>query len=281
MDQKRILLLVGMLFGLLCVSLIGCQMFNQDGQTPTTPATGSLDIANCAQMEDGSTVVDGHQLNWVVSDWGSMPYGYWMYVELNEQDAAGKRPGENQIPVTLGNVVLSFSGLPGAVSHIVIGVKAVQDPQDDTFTECGRAAVVNGSVSIPVDYGDLVHYFGSTHYSIWFQALGGENGQGIACGQIAVSGVMSSGQTVTLSKRICFGTNPVVPPMPTPVSPTPTPAPPALGGVLARLVSARQQQISRHQTRSRRHIPGYLSILIQRSAAAAPIMLWLSRYMLA
>jgi hypothetical protein len=143
-----------------------------------------------------------------------MPYGVWMYVEITEQDAVGRPPGENQVPVSLGNVVLSFSGLPAAVSQIVIGVKAMHDPDDQTFTERGRFDVVDGSVSIPLDYGDLVSYFGVTHYSIWFQAIGGENWQGLACGQITVSGEMPSGQTVTFSKQICFGTNPVAPPSP-------------------------------------------------------------------
>jgi hypothetical protein len=60
MHQKKILWLTGTLFGLMLIGLIGCQMFNQDGQTPTTPATSAVNIANYAQMKDGSTAVDGH-----------------------------------------------------------------------------------------------------------------------------------------------------------------------------------------------------------------------------
>lgn len=167
-------------------------------------------------MQDGSTVVDGQQINWVVSEWGSFPYGQWMYLEVNQQDAIGKQPGEHQVPITLRNVVLHFSELPNEVTQIMIGVKAVHDENDQTFTERGGFAVVNGSVSIPLEYGDLVSYFGVTHYSIWFQAIGGRNGEGTLCGYIAITGMMPSGQDVNLSKRGCFGTNPASLSTPTP-----------------------------------------------------------------
>jgi len=203
------LIRVGMLISSLAiVGMMSCNLRERESRNPTAPQPqggGSSALSNYAQMEGGSTVVDGHQLNWVISDWGTLPYNQWMYMEVNEQDAIGKPPGDNQIPVTLGNVVLSFSGLPAAVREIMIGVKAVHDANDQTFIERGRFAVVDGRVDIPLDYGDLVNYFGVTHYSIWFQALGDANGR--ACGQIALSGVMPSGQSVTFSKQVCFGTN--------------------------------------------------------------------------
>jgi hypothetical protein len=205
----------GIVVGMVIISLalagvMSCHDSERKAQNPTAPHTQGGDrsvLSNYAQMEGGSTVVDGQQLNWVISDWGTLPYNQWMYLEVNEQDAIGKAPGDHQIPVTLGNVVLSFSGLPAAVREILIGVKAVHDANDQTFTERGRFAVVDGRVEIPLDYGDLVNYFGVTHYSIWFQALSDANGR--ACGQIALSGVMPSGQNVTFSKQVCFGTNPI------------------------------------------------------------------------
>lgn len=120
--------------------------------------------------------------------------------------------------MTLGNVVLHFSELPDEVTQILIGVKAVHDDTDDTFTEIGRFVVVAGSVSIPLAYTDLVYYFGVTHYSIWFQVIGGNNEEGTVCGTIALSGVMPGGHNVYLSKRVCSGTNPV----PAPSTPTTT-----------------------------------------------------------
>lgn len=165
-------------------------------------------------MQDGSTVVDGQQINWVVSEWGSFPYAYWMYVEVNQQDAIGKQPGDNQVPVTLGNVELHFRHLPSEVTQMIIGVKTIHDTTDQTVTERGRFDVVNGSVGIPLDYGDLVAYFGVTHYSIWFQAVGGKNGHGVTCGEIALSGVMPNGQTMMFQKNVCFGTNPSPAPVP-------------------------------------------------------------------
>lgn len=75
---------IASLTGLLIITLIGCQMFERHAQSPTTPATGdSSALTNYAQMEGGSTVVDGQQINWVVSEWGSFPYRNWVYVEVN------------------------------------------------------------------------------------------------------------------------------------------------------------------------------------------------------
>lgn len=201
----------------------GCR--RTDGQSQTPTAASSADLSSYAQMEDGSIVVDGHQINWAIGDWEAFPYATWMYLEVNEQDAVGKQPGDNQIAVTLNDLVLSFSDLPAEVTAIVIGVKAVHDDADQIVTECGRFTVVDGSVSIPLEYADLIAYFGVTHYSIWFQALGGNNGQGQVCGQITLDGVMPGGQTVTFTKTICFGTTPA--PTSTsasdPTTPTPQP----------------------------------------------------------
>ncbi len=201
---------VAVLIGI--VGLFGCHSWERDHRTPTMPGTEGVIAINYAQMEDGSTVVDGQQINWMVSEYGSIPYEHWMYIEVNQQNAIGQPPGTHQVPVALGKVIVHFHDLPGDATQILIGVKTVRDDTDQTFTERGRFAVVNGSVSIPLDDADLVYYFGATHYSVWFQALGGKNAQGSTCGQIALSGVMPGGQPVNLSKRLCFGTNP--PPAP-------------------------------------------------------------------
>ncbi len=207
--RRMVIVLIGI------VGLVGCHWWDREHRTPTTPGAGGEGVLNYAQMEDGSAIVDGQQINWVVSEWGSIPYEQWMYVEVNQQDAVGQPPGEHQVPVQVHNVVLRFSELPDEVQQIIIGVKTVRDDADQTFTERGRFTVVNGSVSIPLDYGDLVSYFGVTHYSVWFQALGGKNARGVDCGQLALSGVMPGGQLVMLQKNFCFGTNPA------PVSPVP------------------------------------------------------------
>lgn len=206
MFHKSHFIIMVSLLGIVLASLVGCQSEDQD-RMPTMPAEGdSVNLGGYAQMEDGSVVVDGRQLNWVLSDYATLPYAFWMYVEVNEQDVVGAQPGEHQVPVILEEVILQFSELPGEVTQIVIAVKAVHDEHDFTFTERGRFTVVDGSVNIPLDDEDLVAYFGVTHYSIWFQVLGGRNGQGTACGKVALSGVMPSGQDVTFSKRICVGT---------------------------------------------------------------------------
>lgn len=220
MFQKYITpVIVGSLVGLVLISLPACQM-NDRTYSATSTNTGTAEtLGRYAQMDDGSVVVDGHQLNWMVSDWGGFPYAAWMYLEVNEQAVIDQQPGDHQIPVALANVVLSFSALPAGVREILIGVKAVHDDTDRTFTERGRFAVIDGRVSIPLEYADLVYYFGITHYSLWFQALGGDNGQGIACGQITLSGMRPDGQPVTFTKAICFGTNPAPASTPTVVSP--------------------------------------------------------------
>ncbi len=175
----------------------------------SSPTTDVAQMLNYIQMKDGSIVFDGQQINLVISEWESFPYEEWMYVEVNQQDATGKEPGKHQIPVTLGNVVLHFSDLPDEITQIMVSVKAVRDKNDHTFSERGRFDVKDDSVSIPLKYEELISYFGITHYSIWFQALGGKNGKGKACGTIAISGIMPGGQSVNLNKQACFGTNPV------------------------------------------------------------------------
>jgi hypothetical protein len=193
---------------------MSCQMFEGLQNNPTMPGGNSVTLSNYTQMADGALVMDGQQLNMVVNEWGALPYGNWMYLEINQQEGPGKQPGDGQIPVTLGNVGLNFSGLASDITAIVIGVKAMHNDNDQTFTERGRFAVVDGSVSISLDYGDLTAFFGITHYAIWFQALGGANGAGLTTAQITITGTMPGGQSVTFSKPVSFGTIPASPACP-------------------------------------------------------------------
>lgn len=211
MSQKQHMIRAISVLGLILAGLVGCQWWDREQRTPTMPGMDSSSLTNYAQIDNSSIIIDGQQINWVVSEWGSMPYGAWMYVEINQQDESGKQPGEHQIPVSLGNVVLHFSELPDEVTQIMIGVKAGHDDTQHTFIERDRFAVVSGNVSIPLNYRDLVSYFGVTHYSIWFQAIGGKNGEGVVCGQIAISGSMPDGQAVMLRKNLCFGSNQATP----------------------------------------------------------------------
>jgi hypothetical protein len=224
MRKKRVFW-IGNIVGLILISLAGCQLWKKEHRTPTHPNGNSSPVSNYAHMPNGSRVIDGQQLNWYVSQWGSFPYGQWMYLEVNQQDAVGYPPGEHQVAVTLRNVVLTFNELPDDITQIIIGVKAMHDDTDETFYECGRFDVVNGSVRIPLAYEDLVSFFGIMQYSIWFQAVGGDNGEGTICGQIALSGNMPNGQSVTLRTQRCFGTPPAATATPVP-TPTPVPPPP-------------------------------------------------------
>jgi hypothetical protein len=195
-------------------SVIGCNLFNADKETPTAPVDG----ANYAQLPDeaGCSAVrdfDGaqHQFNLFVTPF-DIAYGSLLYVELNEQLGVGKSPGVDQIPVNLSDVTVTFSQFPEGLTGFIVlmknanvteaqllGMAAAEEP----YRELARYNVQNGAVSIPVDWGTLITYYGPTHYSVWFSPLG----SGYHCGRIDVTGSLPDGQQVTLGKGICFGTN--------------------------------------------------------------------------
>jgi hypothetical protein len=75
---------------------------------------------------------------------------------------------------------------------------------EEPYLELARYNVQDGAVSIPVDWGTWITYYGPTHYSVWFSPLG----SGYYCGRIDVTGSLPDGQQVTLGKGICFGSNP-------------------------------------------------------------------------
>jgi hypothetical protein len=128
----------------------------------------------------------------------------------------GQEPGVDQIPVTLMNVIFTFSGLPTEVTDILVARKEKESPEDQ-YNEIGRHAIHNDTAEIPVAWEDLVAYFGITHYSVWFQVIGGKNGEGIQAGaEIAISGTLPNGQRVTITKALQFGTSPILPPAPIP-----------------------------------------------------------------
>ena len=195
------------------IGLIGCNLWEHNDQIPSSPIQGQADQrANYAQMAGGSTTVnlngEDHQINFVISEWGAYPYGIWIYAEINEQIGIGKTPGTNQIPVNIYDVTFTFSGLPGEVREILAGIKE-KETTEDRYHEIGRYAVLNGMVTIPISYWDLVNYFGITHYSVWFQVIGGKNGNGLKTGMhIEMNGTLVDGQHVMLNKEIALGTNP-------------------------------------------------------------------------
>lgn len=186
---------------------------SQDQSSPTAPTVSVPDAANYAQG-GVSVVVNGQQFNLALSDFGGFPYGKWMYLEVNAQDAVGQAPGVSQIPVELSNVTLTFSGLPAELAQIAIGVKASHNADNQGVNILGKYDVVNGGVSIPVETQYLTAYFGPTQYSLWFmgihesqinakamhaKATANAKGSGQ---QVEVSGTLPDGQTVTLGQGI-------------------------------------------------------------------------------
>jgi len=211
------------LIGMLVVigSVIGCNLFNADKESPTAPA----DRANYAQLPaepDCSAVRDfdgaQHQFNLFVTPF-DISYGSLLYVELNEQLGVGKSPGVDQIPVNLNDVTVTFSQFPAGLTGFIVLMKNSNATEaqlfgmagsEEPYRELARYNVQDGAVSIPVDWGTLITYFGTTLYSVWFSPLG----SGYYCGRIDVTGSLPDGQQVTLGKGICFGANP---PPPAPV----------------------------------------------------------------
>jgi hypothetical protein len=221
--SKKIFIFTIVMFTLTMV-VIAC---NHSGKknAPSSPISDESEVINYAQLPEGSIIVnvngEQHQINFVISDWYSFPYGEWIYAEINEQSSVGKEPGVDQIPVVLNNVVFTFSGLPSEITEIVAAVKKQETEQ---YTEIGRYEAQDEIVVVPVAWEDLISYLGITHYTLWFQAIGGENGQGIQEGaQIEVSGTLPDAQTITIGKNIRFGTNP----KPTPPATNPSPSGPA------------------------------------------------------
>ncbi|MBD3309440.1 hypothetical protein GF339_23805 [candidate division KSB3 bacterium] len=203
------------------VSLTGC--LDQLGdRSPTGPDSGLGALPNYAQEEGTSTVVEvngqEHEIHFIISPWGVFPYEYWIYAEINEQLGVGKEPGIDQVPVSLGDVVFTFSDLPDEVTEVVAAIKDKpsdgeeaedEEIEGDQYTEIGRYAVENGGVQIAVAREHLIAYFGDTHYSVWFKVIGGENGEGIDRGSLlTMNGSLADGQGVslTLSVETAFGT---------------------------------------------------------------------------
>jgi hypothetical protein len=196
------------LIGMLVVigSVIGCNLFNADKESPTAPADG----ANYAQLPDEpdcSAVreFDGaqHQFNLFVTPF-AIPYGDLLYVELNEQLGVGKVPGVDQIPVNLQDVTVTFSQFPAGLTGFIVLMKEqnVTEAQllgmasyyGEPYLELARYSVQDGTVQIPVDWSTWITYYGPTHYSVWFSPLG----SGYYCGRIDVTGWLPDGQQVTL-----------------------------------------------------------------------------------
>jgi hypothetical protein len=209
---------------LMMLGIMGCHLSESGSNSPTATGRVAEDLASYAQMRDGSVVVtvngETRQINFATSDWECFLYNSWIYAEINEQVGAGQSPGVNQAVVTLQDVTFTFSNLPAAVTALIVAVKDRPDDESatpeeeptDTYTELGRYPVSLGTVTIPVSYGDLVRYFGATHYAIWFQALGDENGAGIqGRGYLDMRGMLPDGQSVAIGREVCFGANPSAP----------------------------------------------------------------------
>ena len=221
-NKKRVLIGIAVFVGI--IGLVGCNLWERDDHVPSAPIQGQADrIVNYAQIPEGSAIVsingEEHQINFVLSEWGAYPYRTWIYAEINEQQGAGKAPGVDQIAVNLQEITFTFSELPAEISDIIIGIKAKGDTEEH-YNEIGRYVVQNGLVAIKVSYEDLVTYFGMTHYSIWFQMIGGRNGEGISGNAfIEMKGTLPDDKEVLIKKEVRFGSNPI-PVNPVPVSPT-------------------------------------------------------------
>lgn len=162
-------------------------------------------------MTGGSAVVnvDGQerQINFFTTS-GCYFYHKWIYAEVNEQIGRGKAPGIDQVNVTLQDVTFTFSNLPSSITGFIAAIKVPET--NEQYTEIGRYSVSNRSVTIPVSSSDLVRYFGLTHYTVWFQTIGGENGAGFQEGaSLEMRGRLPDGQSVTITRsNACFGSNP-------------------------------------------------------------------------
>ena len=210
MKATRKFCLFMLLVSMIVMLVLACDS-KKAGKSPVSPADVS-GVMNYAQDQECSTTItvngEQHQLNFAVNDVNAHPYGSWLYAEINEQRGRGHAPGINQVPVNLRNITFTFSGLPEEVTEIIAGIKN-KESADESYLKIGGYTAQQGTVIISMATEHLIAYFGPTHYSVWFQVIGGKNGQGITGeAQLTLEGTLPGGQRVTLSKAIRFGTHP-------------------------------------------------------------------------
>lgn len=122
MQEKCLVIGVCVVVLVMLVGLAGCNWFDRKKpDSPTGPVGSVVELGNYAQQSGQSRVVTvhgaTHQINGVVS--GSVVAG-GLYIEINEQSRVGSPAGTDQVPVSLQDVKITFTGLPSGVSTVLV-----------------------------------------------------------------------------------------------------------------------------------------------------------------
>ena len=172
-----------------------------------------------------------HQLNVAPGAWSGFPFGEWWYLEINQQERAGLRPGQRQEAVTLTNPTLTLENLPDGVTAITAGVASDSTDgadvrADDKMTALTTFPVKNGRVDMRIKEMQWAQRFGAKQWALWFKTTGGQNFIGQFNVRLTLRGKLANGSHVTISFVVVFGVNP----SPTPVPTNPTPVVYTCGG---------------------------------------------------
>ena len=224
---RRSQLVVGLL-GAGMALMLGATSCERDAtETPTTPETTA--VGNFAQRGGASTTFDlngaTHQLNVAPGIWSGFPFGEWWYLEINQQERAGLRPGQRQEAVTLDNPTLTLENLPDGVTAITAGVApdgaaGASARADEKMTELTTFVVKNGRVDMKIETSDWMRRFGRKQWALWFKTTGGQNFIGLSNVRLTLRGKLANGSHAKITFVVTFGVNP---------EPTPAPAPNPVG----------------------------------------------------
>ena len=163
-----------------------------------------------------------HQLNVAPGAWSGFPFGEWWYLEINQQERAGLRPGQRQEAVTLTNPTLTLENLPDGVTAITAGVASDSTDgadvrADDKMTALTTFPVKNGRVDMRIKEMQWAQRFGAKQWALWFKTTGGQNFIGQFNVRLTLRGKVANGSHIKIAFVVVFGVNPP----PTPVPPTP------------------------------------------------------------
>ena len=163
-----------------------------------------------------------HQLNVAPGAWSGFPFGEWWYLEINQQERAGLRPGQRQEAVTLLNPTLTLENLPDSVTAITAGVASDSTDgadvrADDKMTALTTFPVKNGRVDMRIKEMQWAQRFGAKQWALWFKTTGGQNFIGQFNVRLTLRGKVANGSHIKIAFVVVFGVNPP----PTPVPPTP------------------------------------------------------------
>ena len=207
--------------------MLGATSCERDA-TETPTAADATAGGNYAQRGGGSTTFDvngaTHQLNVAPGAWSGFPFGEWWYLEINQQERAGLRPGQRQEAVTLLNPTLTLENLPDGVTAITAGVApdgaaGASARADEKMTELTTFPGKNGRGEMKIAASDWMRRFGAKQWALWFKTTGGQNFIGQFNVRLTLRGKLANGQHIKIAFVVTFGVNPV--PTPAPTNPTP------------------------------------------------------------